>query len=242
MEPLLIHADPGARAHFVASWLKSELLIAEYDVGLKIKTSFTKLHTDWNNVFAKEFNGTKIRIKPSFFMLPIHLHLFLIKNVYTQIPNFPRDGFGFTTVEKLLETIKTWWYHDKQVDVSLYNKIINFSDTYNNDYMIELFKYYNDRYPSDQQISILKQTNILNFPNIDRNSACSVASMVIEQEYTNGFKEIDRYWSLQHIYKNTDTQHLYDTVYKSIIPENYGISDLHEIGINKNLLERKHDI
>jgi hypothetical protein len=242
--PLLIHADPGARAHLLASWLKSELLEAYYDVGVNTASStmFTKIHTDWNNVDVQAFNGIKIRIKPSFDMLPIHLHLFLTKNVYVQIPDFPKDGFGFTTVDKLLEAIKSWWHHDQQVDVNLYDKVLNFNNTYNTDSMIELFFWYNGRYPTTQQIKMLEETNKLNCPVLNRNSACSIAAMIVKQEYTKNLKEINRYWSLQNIYKNNDTSQLYNIVYDSIVPKNYGISDFHGIGINENLSKRQHDI
>jgi len=240
--PLLIHADPGARAHLLASWLKSELSKVHYDIGVNTPTKFIKLHTDWNNVDTQKFDGIRIRIKPSFNMLATHSHLFLTKNVYKQIPNFPKDGFGITTVEKLLETIKTWWYHDQQVNLSLYNKVVNFNDTYNDDSMIELFFWYNNRYPTSQQIKILQEINKLNCPVLDRNSACSVAAMIVEQEFIKNLKEINRYWSLENIYKNSDTSQLYDTIYDFIIPENYGTSDFYGIGINENLSKRQHDL
>ena len=240
--PLLIHADPGGRAHFVATWLKSELSEAHYDVGKQIFTDFTKIHNDWNNDEAKKFDGIRIRIKSGFTLLATQLHLFLNKNVYFLVPNFTKDQFSFTAVEKLLEAVKGWWYHDMQVDYTLYDKIINFNDTYNTDYMIELFFWYNNKHPSAEQIEVLVQTNKLSNPEIDCNHSTSIAAMITEKEYSQGFKEIERYWSLKNIYETSDVQKLYETVYNAIVPENYGVSDVYGVGINDELEKRKNDI
>lgn len=242
MNPLLILADPCARSDFLASWLTSNLNEAYYNVGFNVAVPFTKLHTDWGNVSVKKFNGSKIRIKSTYAMFSTHLYLFLTKNVYLQIPDFPNDGVGITTVEKLLEAGKNWWFHNMQVDYSCYDKIIKFNDTYNTDCMVELFCWYNNKLPSDQQISVLEETNRLNSPSVPNHHACSIAAMILEKEQTQGLKEIERYWSLEQIYATTDKENLYNTVCNAIIPKNYGISDFYKIGINDNLAERKDDI
>ena len=136
---------------------------------------------------------------------------------------------------------KSWWYHDQHVDNSLYHKVITFKDTYDINVMIDLFSWYNDKIPTAQQIELLKQTNILNQPDIPLNHASSVAAMIVEQEYLQGLKEIDRCWSLRQIYESTEQQQLYNTVRELIVPDNYGISDFHGVAINDNLLERKND-
>lgn len=240
--PLFILADPGARAHFVASWLLSDLTSAHYEIGTSIKSNFTKWHNDWDNIHARNFNGVKIRIKPSFSLLSLHLYHFLIKNVYVLIPDLPQDPYKVIITDKLLESAKGWWYHDLQIDYSLYDKCINFNDTYSTDFMVDLFFWYNNKYPTIEQIKILEETNKLNYPTFDKNHAASIAAMVIEQEFKKELKEIDRYWSIEKIYRTTDPENLYETIYNSIVPENYGVSGSHGLGINNGLEERKNHI
>ena len=73
MNPLLIHADPGARSGFVSAWLQDDLAKAEFDVGISAGTKFSKIHTLDSVDQIKNFSGTRIRIRPSFDKLNLHL-------------------------------------------------------------------------------------------------------------------------------------------------------------------------
>jgi hypothetical protein len=77
---LLIHADPGARSGFIAAWLNDNLEFAGFDVGTTANTFFKKIHQLENFDHLTKFSGTRIRIKPTFDMLALHLLLFLRKN------------------------------------------------------------------------------------------------------------------------------------------------------------------
>ena len=233
--PLMICADPGARAHFVASWLLGQLRASSYDVGSNISCEFTKYHTDWGNETAKNFIGRKIRIRTSENQqaLALHSYLFLTKNVYPQIPEFPRHGFDFVTTNKILETLKDWRWHNSQIDYSCYDTVVDFQDTYCFDFMINLYQLYNNRYPDKIEIENFEKTNELNRPMIDANHSCSIATLIFCKERDLGLKEIDRFWSLENIYQITDRSCLYDTVNAVIKDSNYGVSNLHGIGVNE---------
>lgn len=230
---LMICADPGARSHFVASWLQGDLIDSAFDVGLVNHTQFLKKHTDWNNCVAKQFNGKKIRIKTSFCMLDLHLFLFLIKNVYPQIPGLNADQFSFDVTTKMIESAKDWLYHDQQVELCCYDRVLSFSDTFDSDCMIELYQWFNDGAPSDDYIEILHSCNQANKMTLPRNHSCVIAAMILEKEHRLNLPEIDRFWSLLDVYAKTEQNELYDTITGLICHSNYGKSDLHGIGVNE---------
>jgi hypothetical protein len=229
---LLISADPGARANFIAAWLNGSLEKNLFDVGAKVKSVFLKYHTDWNNTKAKNYRGKKIRIKPSFSMLDLHLYLFLIKNVYPQIPELNSDQFSFDVTDKMIESAKEWFYHDQQIDLSFYDKVISFADTYDKDCLIELYQWFNNTVPSNTYLKILANVNKKNKINLSKNHSCRIASLILAKEHYFGLLEIDRFWSLKNIYKTTNTNDLYKTIKKLIHKNNYGKSDLHAVGCN----------
>ena len=233
--PLMICADPGARAHFVGSWLLGQLRASYYDIGSNISCEFTKSHTDWGNETAKSFRGQKIRIRTSEnqHALALHSYLFLTKNVYPQLPEFSRNGFDFVTTNKILETMKDWRWHESQIDYSCYDTIIDFQDTYCLDFMINLYAHHNNRYPDKIEIENFEKTNELNRIIIDPNHSCSIAALIYCKERGLGLKEIDRFWSLENIYHTSEVSCLYQTVNEVIKDCNYGVCDLHGVGVNE---------
>lgn len=221
---MFICADPGARSHTVASWLSSTLAYPTYEPGKVFKGSnFIKAHTDWNNQRSSSHNGIKIRIRPTYEKLAIHMHLFLTKNVYTQIPGFSKNPFDLETATKVTESAKEWFLHDNQINNDLYDHVINFQDTFDLDIMTELYMGVNKIRPTSKQLSILASTNELNSPGLSKNHACVVASMVLEKEHQLGLNEINRFWSFPEIYRTCPATELYDAVSQAIDKNNYGV-------------------
>lgn len=225
---LFICADPGARSQTLASWLSDELSEATFEPGIKFPTRFHKAHTDFGNHLVKNHIGPKIRIRTGYKKLATHMYLFLIKNVYTQIPDFSRNQFDLETATKMVESAKYWFDHDRQVDNDCYDHIINFEDTFDIEMMISLYSKIRDRSPSLESVETLKQTNKLNDPVLDKNHACEIAAMVLEKEKLLGLKEEERFWSFPDLYQVTSVDQLYDTISSRIVPDNYGI-DLNKL-------------
>jgi hypothetical protein len=220
---ILIHADPGARSGFVAAWLTGQLTKIEFDVGLELKPKFVKIHQLENPAHIDTHNGLKIRIRPEIETIDIHSLLFLRKNVYPQIPEFTRNEYSLETFTKLCVFAKEILEWDSELDNSLYNTVLNFADTFNNDYMIDLYKKVNGADPTPSMIDVLIKTNDLNRISIDKNHACSILKLCLIQEQKLNLKEENRFWSIVDIYNNTLVDQLYDTVYRTIDSKNYRV-------------------
>lgn len=234
----MICADPGARSNFVASWLYGDLTRPVFDVGSTIRTPFVKQHTDWNNKIAAQFAGKKIRIKTSFQLLDLHLYLFLIKNVYPQIPDLDQNQFGFDVTSKMIENAKDWLYHDRQIDIALYDHVMEFSHTFDTNHMVDLYRWFNGHQPAADYVRMLLSCNQVNQIQLPPNHGCAVAAMILEKEYKLNLPEIDRYWSLLEIYRTTPQDDLYETISQAIRADNYGRSDLHGVGVNERTKHR----
>lgn len=219
---LLIHFDPGARGGFLASWLTNRLTATHFDCGNALRPNYFKIHRLNNPSDIATFNGIKIRIKPSLEDIDLISLLFLRKNVHTQIPDFTRNEYILETFTKLIEFAKEVFSWDKLLDYSLYDYSISFDDTFNRTFLQDLYFAIHDKEPSDTSISIMEQTNKINSISIDKNHACSIMKMVLTRELELGLKEENRHWSIVDVYRNTPVDQLYDTVYASIKPENYG--------------------
>jgi hypothetical protein len=220
---LLIHADPGARSGFIAAWLTNRLSKLSFDTGAVLRPPFFKIHKLDNVDIVKNFKGTKIRVRPSLESIDLHSLLFLRKNVYTQIPNFTQDEYSLETFTKLTcftQEIIEW---DQEVDYSLYDTVINFNDTFDNNYMIDLYKKIVGKNPTEAMIDMLVKTNELNYIPIDQNHACSILKLCLTQEHRLGLDAKHRFWSIVDVYTTTPVDQLYDTVSKLIVPTNYGI-------------------
>lgn len=220
---LLIHADPGARSGFLAAWLTDRLVRVSFDSGVELTPRYVKIHhlTDPDNI--KLFNGIKIRIKPNIEYIDLLTLLFLRKNVYTQFPEFTKDEYSLETFTKLTEFSNEIFQWDSELDYSLYDYVINFGDTFDNEYMKEFYTTLTGKISTNKSIGILEQTNKINQISINRNHACSIIKLILVLEQKLNLKEEHRFWSIVDIYNNTPVDQLYETVYNSIKPENYGI-------------------
>jgi hypothetical protein len=220
---LLIHADPGARSGFLAAWLTDCLTKQSFDIGAELRPAFYKIHRLLDPTDIKTFNGIKIRIRPNLEHIDLLSLLFLRKNVYTQIPDFPRDEYSLNTFTKLAHFSEEIFRWDSELDYSLYDYVIDFKDLYSNEFMEQFYILVNKKTVSTHQINILEQTNKINTILIDKNHACSILKLTLTRELQFGLKEEHRFWSIVDIYNTTQIKNLYDTVYQAIKPENYGI-------------------
>lgn len=230
---LLITADPGARSNFVAAWLQDRLVPGLFDVGMHIAGGFIKCHTDWNNEQARVFPGRKIRLQTSLHMLSLHLYLFLIKNVYPQITTMDPNQFSFEVTNKLIESAKEWFDHDRQIDTALYGRSISFADTFDRNCMIDLYRWYNRLQPSQNYVKILDDINYRNQISLSINHSCSISALILEKEHRLNLLEIERAWSLAAIYATTNQDELYATIDGTIHKDNYSRSDLFGMGVNQ---------
>lgn len=220
---LLIHADPGARSGFVAAWLTNCLTRLEFDNGKTLKPRYVKIHKLDNVSNLKNHTGVKIRVRPRIDTIDLHSLLFLRKNVYTQIPNFTRDEYSLDTFTKLAHFSQEIFEWDQELDYSHYDIVLDFADTFNIDYMAQMYKQIVGNMPTYHMIDMLIKTNKLNSIPIDKNHACSILKLCLTQEQKLGLKEEHRFWSIVDIYNSVPTDQLYDTVLQSIVPEKYGI-------------------
>jgi hypothetical protein len=220
---LLIHADPGARSGFLAAWLTDCLTKKSFDVNNELNPSFYKIHRLLDPSRIKTFNGVKIRIRPSLEHIDLLSLLFLRKNVYTQIPDFPQDEYSLNTFTKLAHFSEEIFRWDSELDYNLYDHVINFQDLYNIEFMKQFYAVVNKKEVSNHQINMLEQTNKINTILIDKNHACSILKLTLTRELQLGLKEEHRFWSIVDLYRATPAEKLYDTVYQAIKEENYGI-------------------
>ena len=226
MEPkvnLLVHADPGARSGFVAAWLTNRLLSVTFDIGTSLRPPFFKIHKLNNVDDIKNFVGTKIRVRPSIESIDLHSLLFLRKNVHLQILDFTRNEYSLETFTKLAYFSQEIFEWDRELDYALYDIVIDFADTFNNEFMIALYKKVLGTDPSSEMIDMLVKTNELNCIPIDQNHACSILKLCLQQEQKLGVKEEHRFWSIVDVYNTTEVSQLHDTVMQLIVPSNYGI-------------------
>lgn len=223
MNDLLIHADPGARSGFVAAWLTNRLSTLAFDSGASLRPPYFKIHKLNNETVIRNFSGTKIRVRPRIETIDLHSLLFLRKNVYTQIPNFTKDEYSLEAFTKLAHFSKEVFEWDQALDYNLYDIVLDFADTFDTDFMIELYKKVCSNKPSQDMITMLIETNKLNLIEIDNNHACSIVKLCLAREQALELKEEHRFWSIVDVYNTTPIDQLYDTVLRLIEPANYGI-------------------
>jgi hypothetical protein len=220
---LLIHADPGARSGFIAAWLTNHLLTLAFDSGFSLRAPFFKIHKLEDISILKDFKGIKIRVRPKIETIDLLSLLFLRKNVYKDFPTFTRNEYSLETFTKLTHFSQEVLEWDQELDYSAYDIVLDFADTFNNDYMIALYKNVVGTDPTNDMIDMLIKTNELNAIPIDQNHACSIVKLCLEQEQKLGLKEEHRFWSIVDVYDTTPPDQLYTTVLDLIVPENYGI-------------------
>ena len=219
---LLIHADPGARSGFIAAWLTDRLVTLAFDSGAVLSPPYFKIHKLNNADIIKNFLGTKIRVRPAIETIDLHSMLFLRKNVYDRIPNFTRNEYSLETFTKLTHFSQEIFKWDQELDYTLYDIVLDFADTFDNNYMIALYKKVHGFAPTTDMIDMLINTNKLNQIPIDKNHACSMVKLCLAQEQKLRLKEEHRFWSIVNVYNTTPVDQLYDTVLQLIVPENYG--------------------
>jgi hypothetical protein len=220
---LLIHADPGARSGFLAAWLTNGLTSLAFDSGIALAPKFVKIHRLDDVSKLTDHLGVKIRIRPNIETIDLHSLLFLRKNVYTQILDFTQDEYSLETFTKLTHFAQEIFYWDSKLDYSLYDIVLDFSNTFDNKFMINLHREVVGTDPTDSMIDMLVKTNNLNSVLIDKNHACSILKLCLQQEQKLGLKEEHRFWSIVDLYNTNPVDRLYNTVLKSIVPKNYGI-------------------
>ena len=159
---LLIHADPGARSGFLAAWLTDRLTNCGFDIGATLGTRFVKIHNleDPNSIIKHQ--GIKIRIRPNLYSIDLHTLLFLRKNDYDQIPSFTKNEYSLETFTKLHHFAIEVFTQDKELNYSLYDYVVDFSDTYDQDYLIDLYKKIAGTDPTQEMINSMIKTNELN--------------------------------------------------------------------------------
>ena len=221
MNNLLVHGDPGARSRFIAAWLLGQLDHAGFDVGSTARPKFRCIHFLKNVEELKNFSGPKIRVRFTFDQLPLHLLLFLRKNVHTQIPNFTKNEFDLETFSKLYVFAKECWSQEQGLDYRLYNYVINFEDTFDIDKLIELYNQVNGHNPSKKFVEQAVQNNKLNQIDIDPNHAASIAALLLETETRLNLQERHRRWSITELYANTSPTDLYTTIQSTLCSQNY---------------------
>ena len=225
MEPLLIHADPGARAGFVAAWLNDQLTELKFDIGKDLRLQYYKIHQLENPKFPKEikkFPGIKLRIQPTVESIDLISLLHLRKNIHAYQLEFTKDEYCLDTFTELAQFGQGILQEDKQLDYLLYDYVIKFSDTFDVDFMVDLYKKIVGVNPDQSMVDMLIKTNDLNCISIDKNHACSILKLILKKEHELGLKEENRFWSIVDIYKSTPIENLYDTVSNIIISDNYG--------------------
>lgn len=218
---LLIHADPGARSGFIAAWLTNKLTALSFDTGKSLAPIFYKIHKLENTNILKNYPGTKIRIRPNLDFIDLHTLLFLRKNVHDQIPDFTKNEYCLETFTKLSRFTQEIFECDSKLDHSLYDIVFDFSKTFDEKFLIDLYKKVNNKEPTTNMINLATQTNNVNKITIDKNHACSILKLCLTREKKLGLDEKLRHWSIVDIYRQTPIEQLYDAVLKSIVPENY---------------------
>ena len=223
MEKRLIHADPGARSGLVGAWLANMLSGKSFDVGAEDGVAFYKIHHLHDVDEVKNFDGVKIRIRPTYSKIDLQCLLFLRKNVYIQIPNFTKDEYSLETFTKLWEFSLQCFAEDYVLDNTLYDYVLTFDDTFCEEKLIDLYKKVNNKTPTNAQINALNSTNQLSNIQINTNHSCAIVKLCLNKEKELSLEESKRFWSIIDVYNTTPVENLYKTVSQKIKPENYGI-------------------
>ena len=226
---LLVHGHPGSRLGFVVAFLQNKLLNNLFDVGgKKLSISYLKLHT-FNQQRVLLFDGIKICIHTTLDMLDRHFILFYQKNVQTQISTYQTLlDTDRQIVDKMYYEFHSSWLPDSSATLpELYNYHINFEQTYDVEFMCDLYFKINKTVPSSRLIEAMQTTNQTNLQPMDKNHGCNVAAEIIKFEYLNNFSQHDRSWNLNSTCSFTDEgtcldpDNLYDNVMSKLSPEFY---------------------
>lgn len=204
---LLIHGHPGSRLGFVAAVLHDKLLDNLFDVGDLVQQDFRKLHT-FDPQILSLFSNTKICIHTTFAMLDRHFFLFFQKNVLKrQKEKFQNCHVSDRKIiEKMYYAFNFHWAPDAAVTVNdWYDYHIDFEQTFDTEFMCNLYFQVNKKSPSNRLIKAIQTTNQANFQPIALNHGCSIAAEIIKFEHMNNFIEHDRSWQLNEVCSFTDS-------------------------------------
>lgn len=223
---ILVQGCPGIRLGFINAFLTNTLQPNMYDVGHV--SPFLKLHT-FDKEKIKRFNGKKIYIKLSHDLLFLHLFLFFEKNVLKQSPEFKNFHYTHRLVfDKLYYSSRTFFEDEKQTDKSLFDYVVPFEKTYNEDYLIMLYELVNGTTPTKELLNSVKTTNQTNYPTIPKNHAVRIAAAVFNFEYQNGYLEENRLWAVNNIApfdhnsgECLDPENLFDNINNKLTFDNY---------------------
>jgi hypothetical protein len=208
---LLIHGHPGSRLGFVAAVLQDTLMNNMFDVGRGQPVNYVKLHT-FDQRFVSAFAGVKICINTTFDLLDRHFFLFFQKNVLGG-----SIGPAITKVfqnlhvtdrrilDKMFYSLNSDWLPDASATQhELYNYHINFEQTFDIEFMCNLYFQVNQTLPSSRLIEAIQTTNQINSPTVDQNHGCRVAAEILKFEHSNNFTEHARSWNLNQVCGFTD--------------------------------------
>jgi len=226
---LLIHGPPGSRLGFVAAVLQNKLLNNLFDVGAHLEPEYVKLH-EFDQEIISSFPDTKICIHTTFDMLDRHFLLFYQKNVITVLPE--RFQNLHVTNRKILDRLYysfSNWASDDAIAraFNLYDYNINFEQTFDVEFMCDLYFQVNKKMPSSSLIEAIQTTNQTNFQPIELNHSCKIAAEIIKFERQNNFTEDDRSWQLDQACDFTDSgecldpDNLYNNVMSKLSVEFY---------------------
>jgi hypothetical protein len=229
----LIHGHPGSRLGFVASVLQDKLVGGCFDVGNTIKTDYVKLHT-FDQKIISTFSGVKICIHTTFDLLYLHFFLFFQKNVLNGNDHEIKKIFknlhisDRRIIDKMFYSFNSDWSLDADTTQhDLYDYHINFEQTFDIEFMCNLYFQINQTLPSNRLIEAIHTTNQINFPTLDQNHGCNIAAKILKYEHTNNLTEHDRSWNLNQICSFTDEgicldpDNLYFNVMAKLSPEFY---------------------
>lgn len=220
---LLIHHDPGTRGGMLAAWLQGNLRGSKFDVGeyFNNQINYHKIHDLEDVGLIQNFNGIRIRIKQDRVKLELSMYFYLVKNVYQLLPEFSKDQFDLDTWSKMFTSHSQWLKNDNALDYSLYNYVVNFSDLYNTNYMVDLYKEINQASPNDDLVNELVNNNKLNNPILEPYHSCTLAALVLNEEFNQGLHEQDRLWSIVDVYNTYPATERHRVLNNMLAPTNY---------------------
>lgn len=225
---LLIHGHPGSRLGFVAAVLQNQLLNNLFDVGIHVPSKYVKLHS-FDQKLVSSFSDIKIRIHTTLSMLDRHFILFFQKNVQKQDNTY--QTFSITDrriIDKMYYAFNSKWLPDAAATIpNLYDYNINFEQTFDIEFMCDLYFQVNKNLPSSALVEAMQTTNQANVQPIETNHGCRVAAEIIKFEQGNNLTEHDRSWQLNQVCAFTDSgecldpDNLYDNVMSKLSSEFY---------------------
>ena len=225
---LLIHGHPGSRLGFVAAVLQNQLLPNLFDVGMHVQSKYIKLHK-FNREIVSSFADVKIHIHTTLSMLDQHFILFFQKNVQAQDNTYQTLSItDRRIIDKMYYAFNSDWLPDAAATVpDLYDYNINFEQTFDIEFMSDLYFQINKNLPSSSLVEAMQTTNQANLQKMDINHGCRIAAEIIKFEQQNNFTEHDRSWRLNEICAFTDLgecldpDNLYDNVMSKLYTEFY---------------------